>query len=199
MADKIPVTYDLVGNEIHKRKGDEDTVIAHYYHDTKTVTYGNAALQRWNADAVNLYLSTNELLVQNILREDLPKDAPLTKAIPPRPKKGPEGDKTPAIVEWYYKFRPNQFKARYRVIGNYTGKVIYMEDVWIKRKGDQVPEYRAFRKVEDYVTNVILAHRSTVLPDGTRLTYTPEQCPDFQMDDEADDLAMDAAVQEEAQ
>jgi len=194
--DKIPTSYELVGNEIHKIKGDSNTVIAHYDTATKTVRFENAAMQRWNADAVNAFLATNELLVRDVLRDDLPKDPPLTKAIPPRPKKGPEGDKTPAVVEWYYKFRPNQFKARYRVFGTYSGKVVYTEDIWTPRKGDQIMEFRGNRKVEAQVSNVLLAYRSTILPDGTRLTYTPEQCPDYQADDEADDLAMDAAVQE---
>jgi hypothetical protein len=197
--EKIPTVYELIGHEIHKKKGDSNEVIANYYHETKTVTYVNASFQRWHSESVNAFLASNELLVRDILRDDLPKDPPLTKAIPPRPKKSQEGDKTPEVVQWYYTYRPNQFKARYRVIGTYSGKVVYNEAIWIHRKGDGMLEYRGSRKIEDVVSNVILAHRATTLPGGKRLTYTPEECPDFQMDDEADDLAMDAAVVEDNQ
>src|SRR5512136_2701332 len=45
------------------------------------------------------------------------------KDIPPPPKKTMrDGDKTPAYVEWLKKYKPNEYKARYGIIGE--GKVM---------------------------------------------------------------------------
>jgi len=194
-TDKIPITYELVGKEIHKRQGEDYKIVATYEGETKTLTFPNTAMQRWNSEAVNAFLAQNELLVQNVLLGTLPKDPPLTKAIPPRPKKGPEGDKTPEIVAWYRKYRPNQFIARYGVLGNYTGKVVIIESRWKPRPGDGILEYRGPQKIEKQVTDVLLARRATCLPDGTRLTYTPEECVEWH-EDEDQDLAQDTAVED---
>lgn len=45
------------------------------------------------------------------------------KNIPPCPKPTMrDGDKTPAVVEWYRKYKPSEYKARYGIIGE--GKVM---------------------------------------------------------------------------
>lgn len=189
--DKIAITYELVGDDIHKRQGESDKVVAKYIASTKTLTFPNSATQRWNSDGVNAFLATNELLVQNILRDDLPKDPPTTKAIPPRPKKGADGDKTVEVVDWYYQYKPNQFKARYKVIGTYTGKVRLIESIYIARPGDGILEYRGERKIEKQVNNVILAERKT------HLTYTPSECIEWHEDDDQD-MVNDTEVEEAA-
>jgi hypothetical protein len=49
------------------------------------------------------------------------EDKPVKKDIPPRPKKEMRfGDKTPAVVEWYRKYHPAEYKARYGIKGEGT-------------------------------------------------------------------------------
>jgi hypothetical protein len=41
--------------------------------------------------------------------------------IPPRPKMDPaKGDKTPAVVEWYRQYKPEEYKVKYGIVGEGT-------------------------------------------------------------------------------
>jgi hypothetical protein len=52
---------------------------------------------------------------------DEPAPGKPQRQIPPMPKKDLRlGDKTPEVVEWYRRYKPEEFRARYGVVGNGT-------------------------------------------------------------------------------
>ncbi len=185
MADeRIPINYlfDPVKNEIHRKKGKgdeiiEDKVVATYEPETQTLTFPSANFLRLYKSGVITFLSENEMLVRAFQRGDIAADKPLTKAIPPRPKKTRhEGDKTPAVVEWYHKYRYNEFCTRYGYLGKYTGMTITEQPQWEPRPVDGLPEYRGAPRVEKSVVDAMVATRKT------HMTYTPEECVDWDED-----------------
>ena len=189
MADeRIPVTYSLEGKDIHRRKGEgdkiiEDKVVATYDGDAKVVTFPSLIFLKNYKTGVTTYLAANEMTVRSFQRADIEPDKPLTKAIPPRPKKlNSLGDKTPEVVQWYFDHRPNEFKARYGVIGKYTGPVRYKAPYWEKRAIDGMKEFRGEQWVETDVVNVIVATRSIDGING-KLTYTEGECVNWMGDD----------------
>lgn len=182
-ADKILISYSLDGEkkEIHRleTQGDKilrDKVVAKYDPETQVLVFENLRGVRDHKVGVVAFLAENEYIVKRLQRADLKADEPLSsKNIPPRPKKNPlEGDKTPEVVQWYHDHHFNEFCTRYGVLGRYTGQVSYLEPVWEPHKDrPEVPEYRGQRRVEKMVTNAIVALRKT------NLTFTPEECVDF--------------------
>ena len=195
MADeRILVTYTLnaTTGDIHRKKGKgdeiyEDIVVAKYNVEKQTVYFKDLLSLRNHKTGVMTFLSENEMLVKSWQREDLEPDQPITKAVPPRPKKNKhEGDKTPAVVEWYFKYKPNEFATRYGVLGVYSGPVIVRTPLWVPRPVDGVLEYRGDPKEEKTVSNAVVALRKT------HLTYTPEECVDW-----SDDVGEDAFEYEE--
>ncbi len=190
MADdriKIEYLHDLKTKEVHRKKlqGNEiieDKVVATWDDDTQTLTFPSANYTRLYKQGVTTFLAEDEKSVRHFQRGDLPADAPLdpkSSKVPPRPKKTKhEGDKTPAVVEWYQKYRYNEFCTRYGVLGKYTGMVIIEVPTWEPRPVDGLPEYRGSPRHEKAVVDVIVATRKT------HLTYTPDECVDFSDDDE---------------
>jgi hypothetical protein len=180
---KVAYSIDPKNNEIHRKKisGEdllEDKIVAVYEPDSQTVTFPDQNHLRLYKRGVITFLSEDEKLVKSFQRGDLEPDAPLTKNIPPRPKKNKtDGDKTKAVVEWYHKYKPNEFATRYGVLGTYSGMVSYLEPQWVPRPVDRVPEYRGESRVEKEVTNAIVALRKT------HLTYLPEECVDWDEED----------------
>lgn len=194
-ADKILISYSLNPDtkeiERMETQGDKilrQKVVAKYDAEAQSLKFENQRAVRDHKVGVVAFLADNEMIVKRIQREDLKEDPPLSaKGIPPRPRKNPmEGDKTPAVVQWYHDFHPNEFATRYGVIGRYTGKVSYLEPVWEPHKDrPEVPEYLGQGRVEKMVTNVLVATRKT------NLTFLPEECVDF--DEEVPDNTEDAA------
>lgn len=189
--DRIPITYyfDEKSQEIHMRKGKgdeilEDKVVAHYDPESQALSFKNAnQLRLWKLP-VTTFLAENEMLIKSYQRADLEPDKPLTASIPPRPKKTKAaGDKTPAVVEWYRRYKPNEFKTRYGVIGTYTGPGLILEPIWEPRPVDRAPEYRGESKNEVDLVNVMVATRTVVGMDGKRLTFTVDECLNFDEDD----------------
>jgi len=185
MADeRIPITYtfDAKANEIRRKKGKgdeivEDKVVAKYDPETQVVVFPNLNYLKNFKTGVITFLAENEMLVKSFQRGDMTLDKPLSKKEPPRPKKTKkEGDKTPAVVDWYFKYKPNEFATRYGVLGTYTGPVSLLEPTWRPRPVDGLPEYRGAERVEDNVVNAIVANRSVCAVEGKRLTYLPEEC-----------------------
>lgn len=202
MADKrIPVTYvyDAKTKAIHRKKGGEgeelieDKIVAHYdpTEGRETVTFPDLHHVRNYKTDVITYLAENELKVRHFVRGDLPEDKPADKKTPPRPKKTKhEGDKTPAVVEWYLKYFPNEFETRYGVIGRYSGPVTILSPVWEDRpvvggRTDGVKEYRGVEKLTYEVTDAMVATRTVCGKDGKRLTYVPDECTGLE-DDESE-------------
>lgn len=196
--ERIPITYyiDPKSGEVHRKKGKgdeilEDRVVAHYDAEKRVLTFKTLSALRSFKTGVVTFLAENELLVRSFQRGDMEPDPEPTKAIPPRPKKTKlEGDKTPEVVDWYFKYKPNEFATRYGVLGRYTGTVLVLKPKWEPRPIDGLMEYRGEQKWELEVRNVIVATRKT------HLTYTPEECSDWD-EEEAEDGVM--LVNEEAE
>jgi len=176
--DRIPTifTIDPKTNEIHRKRGKgneqiEDKVIAKYDPESQVVTVPNLNYLRNYKAGIMTFLAENEMLIRSWQRADLEPDKPLGKNIPPRPKKTKhEGDKTPAVVEWYQKYKPNEFATRYGVLGRYTGPATLKIPVWEPRPVDGLKEYRGEQLVARDLVDVIVATRKT------HLTYTPDEC-----------------------
>ena len=84
-------------------------------------------------------------------------ESPPKGNIPPKPKMDPRyGDKTPALVRWYERYAPEEFKTRYKVTGRGT-----------------VPRYRwdpiKERNVIDRHEEVWLAERKTCMTEKVDL------------------------------
>lgn len=196
MADeRIPITYtfDNEKHEIHRKRGKgaeilEDKVVATYDPETQVVVFPNLSFLKSFKTGVMTFLAENELLVKSWQRADIEPDEPNSKKIPPRPKKTKyDGDKTPAVVDWYYRHKPNEFATRYGVIARYTGLVSYLVPQWEPRPVDGLSEYRGAARREVQVRDVMLATRAVCGMDGQRLTYTPDECPDWNEDEEDGD------------
>lgn len=188
MADeRIPITYsfDAKKLEIRRKKGKgdeivEDRVVAKYDPESGIVVFPDLNHLRNFKTGVITFLAENEMIARSFQRGDMELDKPASKAIPPRPKKSKhEGDKTPAVVAWYYKYKPNEFATRYGVLGTYSGKVSYLDPTWEPRPVDRLSEYRGAQRVEEMVENAIVANRSVCEVAGKRLTYLPEECVDW--------------------
>lgn len=190
---------DKDGNiQITERFGEEiiGVQIVARYDPVKQIVYfkSQTLLMKYKVGVIT-HLAADEKLIRSFQREDMKPDAPLTKNIPPRPRKDPmQGDKTPAVVEWYFRHRFNEFCARYGAfLGadkkplKYSGPVSYMAPVWRDRPGgDGVQEFVGqVRKNED-VTEVIVTQAKT------HLTFTPEECVNWDAEamesEEAPDL-----------
>lgn len=186
--DRIPITFsfDPKSKEIRRRKGKsdeiiEDKVVATYDPETQVVIVPGLNFLRLYKQGIITFLAENEMTIRSFQRGDLELDKPSTKAIPPRPKKTKaEGDKTEAVVQWYHDHKPNEFATRYGVLGRYTGPVTVLEPVWRERPVDRLPEYAGEQKVLKEVKNVIVALRKT------HLTYTPDECDNWDEEDPED-------------
>ena len=200
--DRIPITYvlDPKTGDIHRKRGKgneeiEDKIVAKYDADKQLVTFPTANHLRNFKVGVTTFLAENELIVKSFQRGDLDPDKPLAKNVPQRPKKTKfDGDKTPAVVQWYFDHKPNEFKTRYGFLGFFTGKVSVLEPQWRPRPVDGLPEYRGEARVEREVVNAMVATRTVcgLAPDGVttgpRLTYLPEECVGYNEDEsEIDD------------
>lgn len=78
------------------------------------------------------------------------------KPIPPMPKKNPRlGDKTPEVVEWYKRYKPEEYRARYGIKG--PGTVTKFRKVIDPKTGQLV--------TETYEVDAIIAERKTHLTE----------------------------------
>ena len=192
---------DSKKGEIHVKKMSGESVIsdkvaAKYDADLQKLVFENANGLRLYKLGVLTFLADNELLVKIFEREDLGPDKPLAKNTPARPKKNKhEGDKTPAVVAWYRKYKPNEFKVRYGIIGVYTGPVLYLEPIWEPRPVDGVLEFRGEGKVKQDVINALVATRAVADEQGNRITYTPDECTDW--DEDEPEAGSETAEEEE--
>lgn len=189
--DRILTSYYFDGdkNEVHVKKISGDTIVsdkvaAKYDPEAQKLVFANQNGLRLYKVGVLTFLAEQEMLVKIFERADLGPDKPLEKTVPGRPKKNKaEGDKTPAVVDWYRRYKPNEFKVRYGVMGNYSGPVLYLEPIWEPRPVDRVMEFRGEGKVEGNVSNVLVATRAVCGINGERLTYTPDECLNWDEDE----------------
>lgn len=109
------INYDLTDGKITRSENGESIVVAHY--DGKIV---KIVPERANfRTAVIRWLNDNEKPYNGVVLLGDDATPPVAKdKIPPIPKKDMRlGDKTPAVVEWYRKYKPAEFKARYGIKG----------------------------------------------------------------------------------
>lgn len=182
-------SFDPEKKEIHRKKGKddailEDLIVASYDPETKIVQFNNLNDVLRFKTGVITFLSENEMDIREFQRKDIRADK-RGKSLPPRPKKNKhEGDKTPLVVEWYHRHKFNEFCTRYGVIEeHYSGPVSYLEPKWEPRPVDGMLEYRGVVRYELNVTDVMIATRAVCDSKGDRLTYTPDECPDYSEDD----------------
>lgn len=112
------IDYELLSNGDVTRT-DKDSTITVARYDTKTQTV--RLVEQWTKfrPAVIRFLNENEVPIAAILMENAKPDVtPPGVAIPPKPARDiAMGDKTPALVEWYKKYKPNEYAARYGIRG----------------------------------------------------------------------------------
>jgi hypothetical protein len=87
---------------------------------------------------------------------DEPSPKAKARDIPPMPKMSMQlGDKTPEVVEWFKKYKPEEYRARYGIIGN--GTVTKSRKVLNPKTG--IPE------TEIYEADALIALRKTHLTE----------------------------------
>lgn len=194
---KIPVTYvmDQKTGDIHRKMGKgneiiEDVIVANYKVATKVLTFPNQQARLKYYEGVIVFLASNEWTVRYFQRADLKPDKAIDdKNVPARPKKQDiNGDKTPAIVDWYLKYRWNEFCTRYGYLGKYTGLVRYLNPVWVPRPNDGLPEYRGTEKLEKMVIDAIVTSQKT------HRSFLPSECVEWSEDESEQPESVDGAA-----
>jgi hypothetical protein len=138
--------YTLEGEKIIRTDKEGKIHVGNYVEGTLSLTIEG---KRFRSPAVN-FLGRQELPVTSVIMfGDEGKD-PAAEEIPPCPKKLMQfGDKTPAVVEWYKRYKPAEYRARYGIVGE--GEVTK----YVKRAN---PETGKMESVPEQV-QATLAHR----------------------------------------
>lgn len=188
-ANRPLVKLELKGEEIHRLRIDgetviEDKVVATYKGDTHVLTFANIGMVRHYKEGVLTFLAEMDLEVRHFRRADIPVDPVLVPAsAPKRPKFDlRKGDLTEEVVEWYQKYRPNEFATRYgqlfqtvegkRVPVTFTGQVKRKRSLYEKNvNGDM--------EFKGHYTETVEVKQVIVTTRATHLSYTPEECQNF--------------------
>jgi len=154
LRDAIPVLdYAILENgDVTRTTKDGTDVIAIY--DAKTKVLQIVEEFASYRSAVVRWMNANEMPIVSIIMQGDKVDS--TKGvIPPCPKPTMQaGDKTPAIVEWYRKYKPAEYRARYGIRGEGTVTKYRVE---LNERGEKV-------KVP-YTVDAIIADRKTHLTE----------------------------------
>ena len=118
---KMPqIDYDIDKKGKVTRTDKDGTLhLADYDARTKTLTFVSEDALRYRP-AVVRYLNSQEppVEIDSMVLSGAGKDTVDEANIPPKPKKSMvHGDKTPALVEWYRKYKPKEYAVRYGVKG----------------------------------------------------------------------------------
>lgn len=110
------IDYELLPNGDITRTDKDGTVrIARYVADAKRLEIVEEH-QKFRAAMVRHLNSIEVAITSTIIEGDKPDV--VAAEIPPCPKPTMQaGDKTPAVVEWYRKYKPAEYRARYGIIG----------------------------------------------------------------------------------
>lgn len=100
------------------RKDKDSTLhVANYDAKTKTLAFLSEETLKFRPPTVG-FLNRKDIEIDHIILKEVGADNVDEANIPPKPKKSMvHGDKTPALVEWYRKYYPKEYAARYGVQG----------------------------------------------------------------------------------
>jgi len=163
-------SYRLDANgEIHRIEGEQDLVVARYDAKTQAVFFKKVDLRKFKKEVIT-FMAEDEIKYKSMQREDMPAD-PVSDSIPKRPKMDKlMGDKTPAVVDWYRQYKPNEFLTRYGVYDQrYTGPVKEIVNDYIVNSAGK-EEFRGTIAKPSSVVDALVAERKT------HVTFTPEEC-----------------------
>lgn len=121
---KVNYTYDETTREITRSDLNGSEVLARL--DGKSIVWKSDKVKKFHAPVVR-FLNDEGLKFEDWRVEGAAVDAAIDPAsIPPAPKKNPRfGDKTPEFVDWLRKYKPEEYKNRYGIIG--PGEVTRIE------------------------------------------------------------------------
>lgn len=118
-----PAKMSEIDYELHPdgriTRTDKDSTlhVANYDAKTKTLAFISEETLKFRPPTVG-FLNRKDLDIAHIILKDVGADKVDETAIPPMPKKSMmHGDKTPAVVEWFRKYKPKEYAARYGVQG----------------------------------------------------------------------------------
>lgn len=108
------IDYNLTEGKVTRTDKDGTLHVANFTEDGKLVLIEEHAKFR---PAIVRFLNDNDLKITAVVLEGDENAKPKAN-IPPMPKKSMRlGDKTPEVVEWYRKYHPEEYKARYGIKG----------------------------------------------------------------------------------
>lgn len=148
------IEYALLENgDITRTDKDGAVRVARYIAEDKRLEIVQE-FQNFRPSVVRYLNSLETAAIESIILEgDTPDEVPAN--IPPCPKPTMrDGDKTPGIVDWYRKYKPAEYKARYGIIGPGTVTKTRIE---LDEKGQKI-------KVP-YTVDAIIAQRKTHLTE----------------------------------
>lgn len=116
---KMPeIDYTLHPDGRVTRKDKDSTLhVANYDAKTRTLSFISEETLKFRPPTVG-FLNRKDIEIDHIVLKEVGADVVDEANIPPKPKKSMvHGDKTPALVEWYRKYFPKEYAARYGVQG----------------------------------------------------------------------------------
>lgn len=154
---KVTYTFDENTRDITRSDLNGPEVIANL--DGKSIVWKSDRVKKYHGPVVR-FLNDEGLKFEDFRVEGAAVDKVDAASIPPPPKKSSRfGDKTPEFVEWLKKYKPEEYKNRYGIIG--PGEVTRVENT-VNSQGR--PAIRRYKE-----TGVTLARRkvhTTELRDG---------------------------------
>ncbi len=156
-APKRGYSIDDKSGAISRTENNSTTLVARL--DPEGVLTIEPASVKYRAPIVRFLNGGDWDINQTVIRGDeeiAKKEREIPKStIPPMPKMSRMlGDKTPAVMEWYERYKPAEYRARYGIIG--PGTVTRTRTVF---DADGQPV------TEAYQTDALLARRKTVKTD----------------------------------
>lgn len=156
------------GDVVQNRKG-KATILAHYDDVEGRVEFESAdADEKYRAQIIRAITEDTEgNLNQNVIVTYAIKGREvdeIKKNEPPMPKATKRfGDKTPAVVEWYFKWRPQEAYARFGVLLDKDGQPVTAHCRRIERTIEENPNTGLVEQVEHVIEsqNGIIARRAT--------------------------------------